>query len=185
MNNPAAGNGAPLEQYRGFLCYLARLHLDPRLRRKLDPEDVVQETLLKAHRGWDTCRASTPVQVKAWLRTILIRTLLRELEKIRAQADVEVSIHGVIDHSSLRLEGFVDDDQTTPGTHAQRNEEALQLEEALHELPDRQREAVQLKYILGWTVAEIGAHFGVSTAAVGGLLHRGTTELAVRLPKPE
>src|SRR2546423_4096558 len=64
-----------LEPFRSYLEVLARVHLDPRLRGKLDPADVVQQTLLRACAGWSDLQNSDRPVLAAWLRRILARTL--------------------------------------------------------------------------------------------------------------
>jgi hypothetical protein len=39
----------PVEQYRDYLLVLARLHRDILVKARVDPSDIVQMTLLKAH----------------------------------------------------------------------------------------------------------------------------------------
>ncbi|HEV2947102.1 MAG TPA: hypothetical protein VGX70_06985, partial [Gemmataceae bacterium] len=64
--------GESLERCREYLHLLARLHLDHRLQGKLDPADVVQQTLMRAHEKRDQFRGRTYAELTAWLRQILV-----------------------------------------------------------------------------------------------------------------
>ena len=46
----------PLEAYRDYLHMLARTHLHGNLQGKVEPSDIVQETLLRAHERQDQYR---------------------------------------------------------------------------------------------------------------------------------
>src|ERR671939_260427 len=82
MTEEAEGPGRPLEDYREYLRLLARLQLDPRLRSRLDPSDIAQETLLKAHERRHQFRGQTEGERIAWLRTILANTLTDAVRKL-------------------------------------------------------------------------------------------------------
>lgn len=188
MSTDALLDGQSLGGFREFLCYLAGIQLDPRLRSKLDPEDVVQKTLLKAHAAREAFRGNSPGEMKAWLRQILLREMADELTRQRTQKqDVqrERSLDAILDDSSARLAACLEAEQSTPSEQAERNEQALRLEEALAELPERQREAVVLRHYHGWSLTAIAEHMSTSSSAVAGLLVRGIQQLRGVLPEPE
>jgi len=66
MDQNGDARGAELEQFRPYLHLIARMHLDYRLRARIDPEDVVQDAFRKALEKWGQCRESR----KAWLREL-------------------------------------------------------------------------------------------------------------------
>jgi RNA polymerase sigma-70 factor (ECF subfamily) len=178
----SAGEREPwqLERYRDYLRLLARLQLDPRLQAKLDPSDVVQQTLLEALRKGDQFRGSTSAELAGWLRGILAHNLADALRAFRQEKrDVarERSLEESLRVSSARLEHWLTADEVPPGEQMEHEERAVRLAAALAELPEAQREALVLQYWHGWTLAEIAGHFGRTPAAVAGLLKRGLKKL--------
>jgi RNA polymerase sigma-70 factor, ECF subfamily len=188
MTSAAASNCENvLERYRGYLRLLAESKLDRRLRAKIDPSDVVQETMLQAFRAWGDLRGSSEGERLAWLRQILIRTLLHAMRDFgRAKRNIarEQPLVRLADRSSIHLEALCAADQTSPSEVAVRAEELLRVADALGELPEEQRSAVLAYYWRGESVAEIGAEMERSGSAVAGLIYRGVKRLNQRLATP-
>jgi RNA polymerase sigma-70 factor (ECF subfamily) len=167
----------PLEDYRDYLHLLARLQLDPRLQGKVDPSDVVQQTLVKAHQHRDQFRGASAAEQAGWLRRILANTLVDAARKFAREIDREHSLEQAVHESSARLEAWLAGEQSSPSEVAQRHEELLRLAGALAQLPDDQRTAVEMHHLRDGSVAEIAALMGRTEAAVAGLLRRGLKRL--------
>lgn len=176
-----------LEQHRGYLMLLARLNLDARLRAKVDPCDVVQQTLLEAHRSASGFRGTGP-QLTAWLRSILACQLartVRDLRRDKRDAARERSLQAALDESSARLDAFLAADQSSPSQQAQRNERAVRIAAALENLPSDQREALVQHYYEDRPVKEVAEVMTRSAASVAGLLQRGLKALRQQLAEKE
>jgi RNA polymerase sigma-70 factor (ECF subfamily) len=177
-DNPDPGDR--LARWRQYLALLARLHLDARLRSKLDPSDVVQQTLLRAHEKLHQFRGDGDTELRGWLRRILANTLAEAARRFGADARNvarERSLEAGLDQSSGRLEAWLAAEQPSPSQHAQREEQLLRLAAALAQLPDDQRRAVELHHLLGCAVAEVADQMERTKQAVVGLLFRGLKRL--------
>jgi RNA polymerase sigma-70 factor (ECF subfamily) len=184
MAPPAEDRALALEQFRDYLRLLARLQLDARLRGKLDPSDLVQQTLLKAHQALGQFRGASTAEQAAWLRQILARTLanaIRDYTRAKRDVTLERSLQTSLEQSSARLEAWLVANEASPSEMAQRNEQLLNLAQAMSGLPEAMREVLLLKHCQGWSVAEIGDHLGRSRASVASLLRRGLKHLREHL----
>ena len=180
MSGEAEAFGEALGRFREYLIVLARAHLDRRLRGKLDPSDVVQQTLLDAHEKRHQFRGSSDAELAAWLRQMLAHNLadaVRALGRAKRDVALERSLDAAIEQSSARLEACLAASQSSPSEHAVKNEDLLRMADALAKLPEAQREAVTLHYLQGCSLAELAAQLGRTQSAIAGLLHRGLKRL--------
>jgi RNA polymerase sigma-70 factor (ECF subfamily) len=173
-----------LEGYRSYLRLVARLHMNPRLAGKLDESDVVQQTFLKAHQNLAQFRGQGEQELAAWLRRILVNTLTdlaRDFGGIKRDVAREKSLEAAVQASSACLEGALRAPVSSPSQRAMRHEDFRLLADALAELPDEYRRAVELHHLHELPVTEVARALGRSEAAVAGLLRRGLKRLRERL----
>jgi RNA polymerase sigma-70 factor, ECF subfamily len=159
-----------VENDRDYLRLVARLLWQPGLQRRYDLSDVVQQTLLKAHKKLDQYQGKCEEQWRGWLRAILRNELLQLASDITPGVDS-------LNESSRNLEDILAADHTSPSERALRHEQLERLATALGKLSEDERTAVELKYLHGCSVRFISQHMGRTGAAVGGLLKRGMHKL--------
>lgn len=172
---------APLDllRFEPALLLWASCQMPGWVRGKLDPADLVQQTLLEAVKA-DGLAGQPDHAVLAYLRRALVHNLIDATRKFAA-ARVEMMALG---ESSLRLADWLAAEQSSPSERAARNERHERLAVALTELPDDQRRAVEMRYMQGMKVTEIAALFGRTEGAVSLLLHRAVSKLRLDLTDP-
>ncbi|MDG2222948.1 MAG: sigma-70 family RNA polymerase sigma factor [Rubripirellula sp.] len=181
-NNEALGR--LLEQYHGYLLMLSHRYLSERLRRRVDPADIVQLTYLEAKRDLPAFRGETPAEFAGWLRgmlknnvaTAVTRHVTTKKRSLKREVDASPGRQGNDSGGGgwiQQLPGST----TSPSGVAIRAEAVMALLAALHQLPETQAEAIRLRYMEGLSLSDIVDRMGKSDTAVAGLLKRGLQKL--------
>ncbi len=169
-----------LERFREYLLLLARVHLGGRLQGKLDASDVVQQTMLDAHRQQHQFRGTSDGELAGWLRQILAcntTDAMRALGRAKRDVSREQSLEQALNNSGTPIEQWLVADQSSPSHCMQQHERAAQLANALATMPELQREALVLRHCQGCSLDEICDRLQRSPAAVASLLKRGAKTL--------
>ena len=167
-------------KYEDYLRLLTRLQLNPRLRSKLDESDVIQQTILEAHRCRNQFRGISEADRLSWLRQILANVLARFGRYFSAgmrDAKKEQSLEAALDLSSSRLAAVLVADQTSPSGRVTRDEELALMARALNQLAEDQRRVIELHHLQGLSVSDVAELMKRSRPAVAGLLFRGLNRL--------
>src|SRR3954454_20545580 len=123
MSHDPADSGQSLERYRAYLGLLARTQFPEPLRGQLDPCDLVQQTLLQAHRKQQQFRGRSEAEYRAWLRAILDRLLIDAVRRHGPGTGGRVqSLERALEDSSQRLERWLAADELSPDRGLMRQE---------------------------------------------------------------
>lgn len=184
--------GQLLQWYLNYLTILATTQLDQRLRRRINPSDLVQETMLAAHRDFGDFRGQSQQELLAWLRQILIHTLHRAFAKhVKAgKRDIrrEVSIDQIsnrLEESACNLAAMLPGrGGDSPSGPMQARESAVELADQLNKLRPQYRDVIVCRVLQGMTFDEIGEQMDRSGGAVRMLWLRALEQFKTRCEIP-
>ena len=179
------------ERYRNYLHLLAQGQMGRHLRAKCEASDLVQQTLLEAHRDFATFQGQHEGELLGWLRRILAHNLFNTARHFSArQRDVarEVSLEQLqtgLDQSSLTLGRCLDAHTPSPSQLAARSEAAVRLADTLARLPADYRTVLTLRVFEALPAEEVAQRMGRTAGAVRMLQLRALAALRAELAREE
>jgi RNA polymerase sigma-70 factor (ECF subfamily) len=178
-------------RYRHYLRLLAEAQLGRHLRGKCDPSDLVQQTLLEAHRDFGGFQGQQENELLAWLRRILAHNLFNEARRFATRgrdATREVSLEGFqagLEQSSQLLARGLADDGPTPSEAAARREDAVRLADVLARLPENYQRVLLLRLFEGLSAEEVAERMETTAGAVRMLQMRALAALRAEMKTGE
>jgi RNA polymerase sigma-70 factor, ECF subfamily len=175
--------GELFEQYRDRLRRAVQLRLDPRLKGRIDPSDVIQEAYVEAQARFDDFRRDSGVSPFLWIRLITMQRLLilhrqhfqAKLRDVRREIPLEAAAGPAV--SSFHLASMIIDTQPGPSQAASRAEQQRELERALDGIRPGDRDVLVLRHFEHLSNAEAAAVLGISVAAASRRYYRALQRL--------
>lgn len=179
QSGDAAAMNELFARHYQIMVEMARRRLGPRLRAKEDPDDLAQTTFREAVRDFSSYGYRGEGSLLRWLIQILQNKIRDRAEFYSAgKRDLgkERSMDGGPTEDAPTFEPMADDLSIT--RQVQRDENYHLLREALTELSDDHRQAIQLVFFQGLTLREAGEQMeGRSEDAVRMMLRRAEGRL--------
>jgi RNA polymerase sigma-70 factor, ECF subfamily len=169
------------EKCRPYVSLVARAQIESWLQAKVDHSDLVQQTLLEAHRGLNNFRGTTDGEWLAWLKRIVQNNaadFVRHYgmaDKRRAAREISLDVRAGNDSEGPARDPS--DPGQTPSQIVLRREEELKISEAVSRLPEDYQEVIILRNLERLAFDEIAQRLGRSRPAVQMLWMRAIRKL--------
>jgi RNA polymerase sigma-70 factor (ECF subfamily) len=166
---------------RSYLGFVARAQVESWLKARVDASDLVQQTMLEAHRDFDRFRGEGEGEWLAWLRRILAHNAADFIRHYRGTAKRrifrEIPIRGP--DQSHPAAGAPEPAAAagTPSQELLRRDEQLRVAAALAELPADYQEVILLRNLERLPFDEVAERMGRSRPAVQMLWMRALRKL--------
>ncbi|HEU5078714.1 MAG TPA: RNA polymerase subunit sigma-70 [Opitutaceae bacterium] len=163
-----------------------RLHCYRMMGSFHDAEDLTQETLLRAFRGWTKFKRQT--SVRRWLYRIATNACLNALEKRSnrrrllpdafapttrmPQGDPPSDVSWLEPFPDFGIEQIVADEPAPNARYERWESIRLAFVAAIQHLPARQRAVLLLRDVVGWTAEETASALSISLASANSALQR-------------
>jgi len=163
---------------RSYVATVARCHLQRGLAARVDASDIVQQSLLEAHRGFDRFAGESPAQWLAWLRGIATHNALDAARGHRVAARRAAGREQSLDAGSAAAAfGPVADSRSSPSQRLLRWERELALAAAIDRLPEDHRRVIELRNIERLPFEEVARRMERSAGACRMLWMRALENL--------
>jgi RNA polymerase sigma-70 factor (ECF subfamily) len=171
-----------LDRHRPYLRRLVELRLDPRMRARVDPSDVVQEAQMEALRRLGGYLRQPPMPFRLWLRQIAYdRLLMLHRHHVAAARRAVGRDVPLPDRPSLQLVRQLLAVGSTPSQQMVRREFVCRVRQAVSRLPDGDREVLVLRNLEGLSNREAAQVLGMDPATASRRYGRAVIRLRALL----
>ena len=189
IDRAGGGDSAALAElfgrHRDRLERMVRVRLDPRLRGRIDPADVLQEVYIDVAQGLPNYPGAATMPPFVWLRLLTGQRLARahreHLGAAMRSAGREVAIHGGGDPDADSMADRLVGRLTTASRALDRDERRRLVRDAIAGLDPTDREVIALRSIEGLTNGEAAAVLGLVKAAASNRYVRAMARLQAAL----
>lgn len=167
-------------KYRDQLEQMIGFRMDPRLKGRIDPADVLQEAYLQLAKRLDEYLETPKVSFYVWMRQLTYQTLIdqhrlhfRTKRGLGQEAQKKRAYNG----TTYSIVGRLIAQNTTPGRAFEREEEKEQLHQALDSMQEVDREVLALRHFEGLPNKQVAEVLGIAITAASNRYVRAMTRL--------